>query len=115
MNADIQTKLLKGNLDERRTLLSSLPRFTLMLYEVNKPDDGESKGQMLAKLRATSQKFLDAAYSGLGDSNLARMTIALRTPDYGELLPTMLDMLDEANRDKPHYRGWARHSYNDVS
>jgi hypothetical protein len=115
VNADIQTKLLKANLDERRTLLSSLPRFTLMLYEVNKPDDGETKDQMLAKLRPTSQKFLDAAYSGLGDSNLARMTIALRTPDYGELLPTMLHMLDEANRDNLHYRGWARHSYNDSS
>jgi len=29
------------------------------------------------------------AYDGLSDSNLAKMSIALRTPDYGDLLPQM--------------------------
>src|ERR1700683_2883790 len=37
VNADIQNKLLKGNLSERRMLLSSLPRLTLMLYELSSP------------------------------------------------------------------------------
>ncbi len=42
------------------------------------------------------------------------MVIALRTPDFGGLLPQMLKKLDDANRAKPHYLGWARHSYNDY-
>jgi hypothetical protein len=62
----------------------------------------------------SSQKFLDMAYNGLGEGNLAKMAIALRTPDYGELLPQMLKKLGEANRANPHYLGWARHSYNDY-
>jgi hypothetical protein len=49
------------------------------------------------------------AYDGLGDGNLAKMLIALRTPDYGE----MLKDLDDGNHANPHYLGWARHSYND--
>jgi hypothetical protein len=61
-----------------------------------------------------SKKFFDLAYDGLDDPNLARMAIALRTPDYGELLPQMLKKLDESNRSNPHYLGWARHSYNDY-
>jgi hypothetical protein len=54
------------------------------------------------------------AYGGLGEPNLAKMVIALRTPDYGELLPQTLKILDDANRTNPHYLGWARHSYNDY-
>jgi hypothetical protein len=54
------------------------------------------------------------AYDGLSDRNLAKMAIALRTPDYGDLLPQMLRALDDANRANPRYLGWARHSYNDV-
>jgi hypothetical protein len=42
------------------------------------------------------------------------MVIALRTADYGELLPQLFKRLDEANRANPHYLGWARHSYNDY-
>jgi hypothetical protein len=113
VNADIQNKVLKGNLAERRMLLSSLPRFTLMLYELSSPNDGESAETKTEKLRAASQKFLAMAYDGLGDSNLAKMVIALRTPDYGALLPGMLKTLDDANHSNPHYQGWARHSYND--
>ena len=55
------------------------------------------------------------AYDGIGDTpRLAKMGIGLRTPDYGELLPDMLQSLDEAYRGNPHYLGWARHSYNDY-
>jgi len=43
------------------------------------------------------------------------MVIGLRTPDYGELLPSMLEILNEANGDSTHYLGGARHSYNDVA
>jgi len=113
VNADVQNKVLKGNLAERRMLLSSLPRFTLMLYELSSPNDEESVETKTEKLRAASQKFLAMAYDGLGDSNLAKMVIALRTPDYGALLPRMLKTLDDANHSNPHYQGWARHSYND--
>jgi hypothetical protein len=114
VNADIQNKLLKGNLAERRMLLSALPRLTLMLYDLSSPSDGESVEQKKEKPEAASHKFLAMAYADLPDPNLAKMVIALRTPDYGELLPKMLSTLDEANRENPRYGGWARHSYNDY-
>jgi hypothetical protein len=114
VNADIQNKLLKGDLAQRHMLLSSLPRFTLMLYELSSPNDGESVERKRERLRAASQKFLAMAYDGLSDPNLAKMVIALRTPDYGGGLPQMLEALEDANRANTHYQGWAWHSYNDV-
>ncbi len=114
VNADIQNKLLKGDLGERRMLLSSVPRVTLMMYELSSPSDGESVEQKAGKVETNSLKYLEMAYDGLSDSNLAKMSIALRTPDYGDLLPQMLKRLDDANQANPHYLGWARHSYNDA-
>lgn len=113
VNADIQNKLLKGDLAERRALLSSIPRVTLMMYELSSPSDKDSAEQKAEKAQQTSQKFLAMTYEGLNGGNLAKMAIALRTPDYNELLPQMLKKLDDANRSNPHYLGWARHSYND--
>jgi hypothetical protein len=114
VNADISNKLLKGDPDQRHMLLSAVPRVTLMMYELSSPADGESAEQKAAKVRDASRRYLDLAFAGLDDPNLARMAIALRTPDYGGLLPAMLKQLDDANRANPHYLGWARHSYNDV-
>ncbi|MGA7686514.1 MAG: hypothetical protein WCC32_14125 [Terriglobales bacterium] len=114
VNADIQNKLLKGDLAERSMLLSSLPRLTLMLYEISSPTDGDTLEKKAEKLRAASQKFLDIAYEGVREPNLAKMIIGLRTPDYGEDLPKMLQTLDDSNHANPHYAGWARHSYNDA-
>jgi hypothetical protein len=114
INADIQNKLLKGTVDQRRMLLSALPRVTLMLYELSSPTDGQSLEQKTEKLRTNSQKFLDMAYEGLHDPNLAKMVIGLRTPDYLDALPQMLKSLDEAHGANPHYAGWSRHSYNDT-
>jgi len=114
VNADIQSKLLKGDAAQRRSLLASLPRFTLMLYELNSPNDRKSPEEKVQKLRDSSQRMLSKAYQGLEDQKLARMVIALRTPDYGNSLAQMLRTLDEANAMNPHYLGWARHSYNDV-
>jgi hypothetical protein len=114
VNADIQNKLLKGDLRERRMLLTSLARFTLMLYELSSPNDGETAAQKAAKLRSASQKFLDMAYDGLNDANVGKMVIGLRTPDYEDLLPVMLKSLDDAHGANLHYLGWARHSYNDY-
>src|SRR5271155_920281 len=113
LNADIQNKLLKGDAAHRKMLLSAVPRVTLMMYELSSPNDGETPEQKADKAAQASQKFLTMAYEGLNDLNLAKMAIALRTPDYGELLPQMLNALDQANRANPHYLGWARHSYND--
>jgi hypothetical protein len=114
VNADIQNKLLKGSLAERKMLLTSVPRVTLMMYELSSPADGDTAEQKAAKAADASRKFLDMAYDGLGGvPGVAKMSIALRTPDYGELLPRMLAELDTANRANPHYLGWARHSYND--
>ena len=84
------------------------------MYQLSSPGDGQSVGQKAEEVAKASQKFLEMAYEGLGDPNLAKMVIALRTPDYGELLPPMLKILDDANRTNPHYLGWARHSYNDY-
>ncbi len=113
VNADIQNKLLKGDPAQRKMLLSAVPRVTLMMYELSSPTDGESPQQKAEKAQQSSQKFLEMAYQGLSDGHLAKMAIALRTPDYLELLPQILKQLDEANRSNPHYLGWARHSYND--
>ncbi len=113
VNADIQNKLLKGSLEERKLLLTSLPRLTLMLYELSHPGDGESNEQKANKLRLTSRKLLELAYAGLPETNLATMGIGVRSPDYRELLPDMLKALDQANQANPHYRGCAQHSYND--
>jgi hypothetical protein len=114
VNADIQNKLLKGDLSQRKMLLESLPRLTLMLYEVSSPNDAESTEQKREKIKAASQKFLAMAYQGLNGANLATMVIGLRTPDYGQLLSDMLRSVDEANSSNRHYSGWARHSYNDT-
>jgi hypothetical protein len=113
VDADIQNKLLKGSLDERKMLLTSVPRVTLMMYELSSPADGDTADQKAAKVADASHKFLDMAYDGLAGQDLAKMSIALRAPDYGDLLPRMLAGLDDANRANPHYLGWARHSYND--
>ena len=95
-------------------LLSALPRLTLMMYELSSPNDGESVEKKNGKVRESSKKFLDMAYQDLNGARLAKMVIGLRTPDYQELLPKILQTLDEANRGSPHYLGWARHSYNDM-
>jgi hypothetical protein len=114
LNADIQNKLLKGDSEQRHALLSSVPQVTLMLYELSSPGDGTTAADKSEKLRQSSEKFLDLAYQGFAAQDLAKMAIALRTPDYGPLLPQMLESLDAANRGNPHYLGWARHSYNDL-
>jgi hypothetical protein len=114
VNADIQTKLLKGNADQRKLLLTALPALTLMLYELSSPTDGQSPDAKATKLKSESQKYLQMAAAGLDVSQLARISIGLRTPDYGDLLPEMLQTLDAANQANSLYGGWARHSYNDV-
>jgi hypothetical protein len=106
VNADIQNKLLKGSLAERRLLLSSIPRLTLMMYELSSPT--------AAAAQQASAQFLDMAYEGLLDPNLARIAIGLRTPDYGALLPEVLHGLEQSERTNAHYLGWARHAYNDT-
>jgi hypothetical protein len=114
VNADIQNKLLKGDAGQRKMLLSALQRVTLMMYELDSPDDGKSVDQKADDVERNSKKYLDMAYDGLSGSNLAKMSIALRTPDYQALLPQMLKKLDDSNGANPHYLGWARHSYNDA-
>jgi hypothetical protein len=114
INADIQNKLLKGDAAQRKMLLTAAPRLTLMMYELSSPSDGQTAEQKVDKAVKESEKFLAMAYDGLSGRDLAKMAIALRTPDYGELLPQVLEKVDEANRSNPHYLGWARHSYNDV-
>jgi hypothetical protein len=114
VNADIQNKLLKASLADRRALLQSLPRLTLMLYELSDANGGGTEDQKAATLRVASRKYLDMAYEGLHEPDLATMLIGLRTPDYPQQLPQMLKILDETNTPNPHYQGWARHSYNDV-
>ncbi len=114
VNADIQNKLLKGSPQQRNMLLSSLPRLTLMMYQVSSPGDGDNLDGKIEKAQAASEKFLDLAYAGLGDAHLAKMAIGLRTPDYGAVLPQVLKSLDGANNGNPRYLGWSWHSYSDA-
>src|ERR1700683_4612931 len=65
LNADIQNKLLKGDLEQRKLLLSALPQFTLMMYELSSPNDGDDASKQTAKVRDASNKFLDMAYDSL--------------------------------------------------
>ncbi len=90
VNADIQNKLLKGDLSQRKMLLSAIPRVTLMMYELSSPGDGETPAQQAKKTVSNIQKFLNMAYEGLIGANLAKIVIALRTPDYLDRLPEML-------------------------
>jgi hypothetical protein len=114
VNADIQNKLLKGDAAQRRMLLTALPQFTLMLYELSSPKDGQSAEQQRAKLQQASENYLAMAYGGLQAVGLGKLMIGLRTADYLDRMPGMLAAVDEANGGNPHYGGWARHSYGDV-
>jgi hypothetical protein len=111
VNADIPNKFLKGDLSQRQALLSSLPRLTLMLYQLSSPGSADQEG----KLRQASQQYMDMAFQGISGSNLAQLAIGLRTPDYGQQLPEMLKVLQDVLGANPHYLGWAWHSYNDVA
>ena len=55
------------------------------------------------------------AYQGLNGTNLAKLAIGLRTPDYQQQLPNMLKLVQDTLSGNPHYLGWAWHSYNDTS
>jgi len=114
VNADIPKKYLEGKIGERRMLLSSVPRLTLMLYELSGPEDGADPPQQANKLARVAQDCFDMAYQGLDYADLARISVALRTLDYGALLDGMFKTLDETLRANPYYLGWARHSYNDT-
>ena len=114
VNADIPNKLLKGEATQRRDLLSSVDRVTLMLYELSNPDDGKSDAAKDLKLQSAAERYLSMAYAGLDDPKLAGMIIALRTADYREQLPAMLKSLEEHQGAQPHYLGWAWHCYNDL-
>jgi len=114
VNADIPRKLLQASVDQRRMVLSSLPRLTLMLYGLSRSNDGDSIAHKSDKLRDNSGRLFAAAYDGLQETHLARLVIGLRTPDYGPLMPAMLAMLDQAYRSDERYQGWAWHSYGDA-
>lgn len=115
VNADIQRKLLRADPVPRRALLASLPRLTLMMYELSGPGSTPSAEDKSTQAREASQKFLALAYQGLNDPGLARIAIGLRSADYGKELPQVLQTLDAANAANSHYLGWARHSYNDTT
>jgi hypothetical protein len=85
-----------------------------MLYEISSPSDGASVAQKTEKLQKASLKSIEMAYQGLGNRDLAKISVALRTPDYGSLLDPMFQTLDQTLGGNPHYAGWARHSYNDT-
>jgi hypothetical protein len=115
VNADIPNKFLKGDLGQRQALMSSLPRLTLMLYELSNPSDGESTAAQADKLRQASENYFNMAYQGLSQGHLAKMAIGLRTPDYQSQLPNMLKTVQQDSSSNPHYLGWAWHSYNDAN
>jgi hypothetical protein len=115
VNADIPNKFLKGDLGQRQALMSSLPRLTLMLYELSNPSDGASTAAQADKLRQASENYFNMAYQGLSQAHLAKMAIGLRTPDYQSQMPGMLKTVQQDLSSNPHYLGWAWHSYNDAN
>jgi len=115
VNADIPNKFLKGDVAQRQALMSSLPRLTLMLYELSNPSDGSSTTAQADKLRQAGENYFNMAYQGLTETHLARMAIGLRTPDYQSQLPNMLKAVQQDLSSNPHYLGWAWHSYNDAN
>jgi len=112
VNADIQNKLLKGSLDERRAVFGSLPRLTLMMYELSTADAKDDAARM-QQVQAAGRRYLQMAYAGIDGPASAMLVIGLRTPDYADSLPRMLSALEAANVDNPRFLGWAEHSYND--
>ena len=113
VNADIPNKILKGDLEQRKALLTSVDRLTLMLYELSNPNDGKSDESKIQRLQSAAERYQTMTYEGLNGPDLAPMIIALRTSDYREKLASMLKTLDEHQAAQPHYRGWAWHCYND--
>jgi hypothetical protein len=114
VNADIPNKLLKADVNQRRALLSSLPRLTLMLYELSSPGDGQTPAAQENKLRQAASQYMEMAYQGLNGSNLARLAVGLRYADYQQQITVMLKTVQDSLSANPHYLGWAWHSYNDV-
>ena len=112
VNADIQNKLLKGSLAQRRLLLGSLPRVTLMMFELSAPPEARDERARAIQVQRESQKFLRMAYADLQGISWAKMVIALRTPDYGAQVRVMLAALESAAENDTHFLGWALHSYN---
>ncbi len=113
LNADIPPQLLRAALLQRRALLSSMSRLTLLLYD-DTVGDAAAPAPTLERLREISGRLLESAYAGLDGERLARMLLALRASDYGSQLPQMLLALDQTYAGDPHYLGWARQSYNDA-
>jgi hypothetical protein len=115
VNADIPNKFLKSDVAQRQALMSSLPRLTLMLYELSNPSDESSTTVHADKLRQASENYFNMAYQGLSETHLVKMAIGLRTPDYESQLPNMLKTVQQDLSSNPHYLGWAWHSYNDAN
>ena len=113
LNVDIQTKLLKGDLEQRRSLLTSVPRMTLMLYELSSPSDGETMAQKEEKLRSASRNVMEMALCGIGGPRSGEDGDWAAHAGYEQQLPQMLKTVDETLRSDPHYLGWALHSWND--
>jgi hypothetical protein len=108
VNGDISPRLLKADITQRRALLTSLPRLTLLLGE------GKDSGDAQARLRQSVKQSFQAAYQGLDGADLARMAIGLKYSDYQQQLAPMLGIVQDTLSADPHYLGWAWHSYNDV-
>lgn len=115
VNADIPNKVLKGDAAQRRALLTSVDRLTLMLYELTSPEKPGTDEAKAAQLQRAVERYLAMTYEGLDDPHLAGMVIALRTADYEPRLPVMLRSLDAKQSANPHYLGWAWHAYNDIN
>lgn len=87
VNADIPNKVLKGDAEQRRALLTSVDRLTLMLYELTSPEKPGTEEAKIAQLQRATERYLTMTYDGLDDPHLAGMVIALRTADYETHLP----------------------------
>lgn len=108
LDADIPSKVLTADVDERRALLSAVPRLTLLMDAGAGARGAATPVQRLDEVRQGSRRYLHMAYRGVDEPHAAGMLIALRAQDREPELPRLLAALDEANRSDPHYLGWAR-------
>ena len=90
VDADIPIKILKGDLSQRRLLLSALPRFTLMLYELSNRDERESPEKKTDKLRAA---IGEGCQSSLNPACSARRLWHRRPLSLMDFPATILDWL----------------------
>jgi hypothetical protein len=115
INADIAKGVISASLDQRRALLTSVPRLTLMLYQLGTQADSQSAAQNAAILDSAATDALQRIYDGVSGPGVATLAIGLNTPDFGaDSMPQMFVSLEQSGKMNSHYSGWSWEAYSDI-